>query len=97
MLIGAHPFDLYGNSTEIEVLERVRTGSTLPLEDVGTRISDSAKDLVSRYFCSTKSWRRRQGFGVVSACFTNSTRVPSLRVLFGEIELVLFQEATEPF
>lgn len=48
MLCGAHPFDLEGNSPENEVTERART-TTVPLEGLGDEISDSAKDLISRY------------------------------------------------
>ena len=48
MLCGAHPFDLEGNSPENEVTDRVRT-TNVPLEGLGDEISDSAKDLISRY------------------------------------------------
>lgn len=48
MLCGAHPFDLEGNSPESEVTDRVRT-TAVPLEGLGDEISDSAKDLISRY------------------------------------------------
>lgn len=47
-LCGAHPFDLDSNSSEGEVVKRVKAGD-IPLHELGAGISDSAKDLISRY------------------------------------------------
>lgn len=47
-LCGAHPFDLDSNSSEEEVFERVKDGF-VPLNELGKGVSESAKDLISRY------------------------------------------------
>ncbi|CAN0229109.1 unnamed protein product [Scytosiphon promiscuus] len=47
MLCGAHPFDLESDSSEAEVLHRAKKG-VVPLWELGTGVSDSAKDLISR-------------------------------------------------
>ncbi|CAN0486951.1 unnamed protein product, partial [Ectocarpus sp. 12 AP-2014] len=47
MLCGTHPFDLDSNSEEEEVIKRVRSG-VVPLLELGSGVSDSAKDLISR-------------------------------------------------
>ncbi|CAN0412797.1 unnamed protein product [Pylaiella littoralis] len=47
MLCGAHPFDLESNSSEADVVKRVKAG-VVPLGELGSGVSDSAKDLISR-------------------------------------------------
>ncbi len=48
MLTGAHPFDLYGDATEEEILQRIVTDE-IPLQSEHCRhLTNSAKDLIKR-------------------------------------------------